>query len=99
MSAEPLRIASLSRPGEPTDAPPGSELKIRIMIERAGRREPLFHPLDGAHDGLPTDAGQPWWHIELADDSSDGPEIFTEEASPVIECAAPVLMENVVKIA
>jgi hypothetical protein len=37
-----------SLPGEPTDAPPGSELKIRIMTERASRREELFHPQDGA---------------------------------------------------
>ncbi len=34
-------------PGEPTDALPGSERKIRILVERAARREPLFHPLDG----------------------------------------------------
>ena len=34
-------------PKEPTDAPPGSEQKIRVMIERAERREALFHPLDG----------------------------------------------------
>jgi hypothetical protein len=33
--------------GEPTDAPPGSEEKIRVLIERAARREPLFHPNDG----------------------------------------------------
>jgi hypothetical protein len=33
-------------PGEPTDAPPGSEEKIRILIERAARRQPLFHPMD-----------------------------------------------------
>jgi hypothetical protein len=36
-----------SAPGEPTGAPPGSERKIRVMIERAARREALFHPLDG----------------------------------------------------
>ncbi len=36
----------LSAPGQPTNAPPGSERKIRVMIERASRREPLFHPLD-----------------------------------------------------
>jgi hypothetical protein len=36
-----------SVPGEPTSAAPGSERKIRILIERATRREPLFHPLDG----------------------------------------------------
>ncbi len=34
-------------PGEPTPAGPGSECKIEVMIERAARREPLFHPLDG----------------------------------------------------
>jgi hypothetical protein len=37
----------LSRPGEPTNAPPGSPRKIRVLMERAARREPLFHPLDG----------------------------------------------------
>ncbi len=30
----------------PTDAYPGSEAKIRILIERAGRQQSLFHPLD-----------------------------------------------------
>ena len=34
-------------PGEPTPAGPGSERKILVMIERAMRREPLFHPMDG----------------------------------------------------
>jgi hypothetical protein len=34
-------------PGQPTDAPPGSEQKIRVLTERASRRESLFHPLDG----------------------------------------------------
>jgi hypothetical protein len=36
----------LSRPGEPTDAPPGSVRKIRVLTERASRREALFHPQD-----------------------------------------------------
>jgi hypothetical protein len=31
---------------EPTDALPGSEEKIRVLEERARRREQLFHPLD-----------------------------------------------------
>lgn len=35
-----------SRPGEPTDAPPGSVRKIRVLTERASRREALFHPQD-----------------------------------------------------
>jgi hypothetical protein len=47
MHQEPNPLGSLSRPGEPTNAAPGSERKIRIMTERAGRREPLFHPRDG----------------------------------------------------
>ncbi|HEX5270541.1 MAG TPA: hypothetical protein VFW33_08655 [Gemmataceae bacterium] len=34
-------------PAEPTSAPAGSEAKILVMIERAGRRESLFHPADG----------------------------------------------------
>lgn len=34
-------------PGEPTQALPGSEEKIQIMIQRAERREQLFHPQDG----------------------------------------------------
>jgi hypothetical protein len=33
--------------GEPTAAGPGTERKIEVMIERARRREPLFHPQDG----------------------------------------------------
>jgi hypothetical protein len=33
--------------GEPTNASPGSEEKIRVLMARAARREPLFHPNDG----------------------------------------------------
>jgi hypothetical protein len=36
----------VSRPGEPTSAPPGSARKIRVLMERAARREALFHPDD-----------------------------------------------------
>ena len=32
---------------EPTRALPGTEQKIRVMTERASRREQLFHPEDG----------------------------------------------------
>jgi hypothetical protein len=42
----------LSLPGEPTNAAPGSERKIRILTERAARREPLFHPQDGLKKNL-----------------------------------------------
>jgi hypothetical protein len=37
----------VSRPGEPTSAAPGSARKIRVLMERAARKEALFHPLDG----------------------------------------------------
>jgi hypothetical protein len=47
MYADPIPLGPLSVPGQPTDASPGSEQKVRIMIERASRREPLFHPRDG----------------------------------------------------
>jgi hypothetical protein len=40
--------SALPRRGEPTDAPPGTEDKIRVMTERATRHEPLFHPLDNS---------------------------------------------------
>src|SRR5262249_36737426 len=43
----------LSRPGEPTDAPPGSLRKIRVLTERASRREALFHPQDNLKRRLP----------------------------------------------
>jgi len=70
MLTEPTRPFCLSRPGEPTDAAPGSEKKIRIMIERASRREPLFHPLDGlGHERVETPAQDtPWWQPPLSED-------------------------------
>jgi hypothetical protein len=37
----------LPLPGQPTDALPGTERKILTLIERAQRKERLFHPLDG----------------------------------------------------
>jgi hypothetical protein len=40
-------VGPVSLPGEPTDAAPGTEEKIRVLTERAARREQLFHPLDG----------------------------------------------------
>lgn len=33
-------------PDEPTDASPGSDAKIMILMERAAKRQSLFHPLD-----------------------------------------------------
>jgi hypothetical protein len=33
-------------PEQPTLAPPGSQAKIMILMERAAKRQALFHPLD-----------------------------------------------------
>ncbi len=57
-----------SRPGEPTDAPPGSPRKIRVLTERASRREALFHPHDNLKRRLP----------QHFDDHEDLPEIDLE---------------------
>lgn len=32
--------------GEPTEAEPGSEWKVRVLAARQARGEPLFHPED-----------------------------------------------------
>ncbi|MFQ3650802.1 MAG: hypothetical protein SNJ75_10745 [Gemmataceae bacterium] len=42
-----------SVPGQPTDAPPGTARKVRVLMERAARREPLFHPGDNNQRPLP----------------------------------------------
>lgn len=42
-----------SVPGQPTDAPPGSARKVRVLMERAARREALFHPGDNQVRLLP----------------------------------------------
>jgi hypothetical protein len=50
---EQLTRAPESIPGQPTDAPPGSARKVRVLMERAARREPLFHPGDNKKRVLP----------------------------------------------
>ena len=47
MTEHPEIGTLLPSPGEPTEALPGTETKIQILIARAARREPLFHPYDG----------------------------------------------------
>lgn len=37
-------------PEAPTEAPPGSEAKIRILMERARKRQSLWHPADAPMD-------------------------------------------------
>jgi hypothetical protein len=50
---EQLHRDPVSRPGEPTSAAPGSAIKIRVLMERASRREALFHPGDNLQRALP----------------------------------------------
>lgn len=40
---DPLPV---TEPQEPTDAPPGSEEKIRVLAERAAAGQSLHHPED-----------------------------------------------------
>jgi hypothetical protein len=50
---ENLLREPVSRPGEPTSAPPGSATKIQVLTERASRREALFHPKDNLKRAFP----------------------------------------------
>ncbi len=62
MYAEPTPWSPpASVPGQPTDALPGSERKIRAMIERATRRESLFHPMDGLCPSSPAQPPADLW--------------------------------------
>jgi hypothetical protein len=58
MNEKPHR-EPVSRPGEPTTAPPGSARKIRVLMERASRREALFHPQDNLKRLLTTPPSEP----------------------------------------
>ena len=49
----------LSRLGEPTEASPGSPSKIRVLTERAARRESLFHPGDNLRWEHPISPAEP----------------------------------------
>jgi hypothetical protein len=69
-------------PGEPTDAAPGSERKIRILVERAARHEPLFHPLDGLRRSKES---RPFW-VQRLEVSPTQPE--PEATAPVL-CPEP----------
>lgn len=44
--AEPDTHATRPLPAEPTDALPGTEDKLRVLADRAARREQLHHPRD-----------------------------------------------------
>jgi hypothetical protein len=57
-----------SLPGQPTDAPPGTARKVRVLMERAARREPLFHPADNNQRPLPLPSGAPAEEADFADD-------------------------------
>jgi hypothetical protein len=66
---EKLHREPASRPGEPTTAAPGSATKIRVLTERASRREALFHPQDNLKrilPALPAEPEEPDYDTELA---------------------------------
>jgi hypothetical protein len=65
-------------PAEPTEALPGSEQKIQIMMERAQRREQLFHPNDGPLCGHSC----PTVPLESNDCCSNAGAHFTDESVP-----------------
>ena len=60
-----------SVPGQATDAPPGSARKVRVLMERATRREPLFHPGDNLKRLLPVGGGEPVLAVEETADEYD----------------------------
>jgi hypothetical protein len=78
MFEEPEYLGPVSLPGEPTDALPGSEQKIRIMTERATRHEQLFHPQDGLvckdRARRPRTAEVLAWPVPSADPAAARPE-------------------------
>lgn len=57
-----------SVPGQATDAPPGTARKVRVLMERAARREPLFHPDDNNQRPLPVLSGAATEDNDLGDD-------------------------------
>jgi hypothetical protein len=63
-------------PEEPTVALPGSEEKIQVMIQRASRRQRLFHPMDGPRAKLfrPTVEVSPPRHFSERLPNLDGSE-------------------------
>jgi hypothetical protein len=62
---EQLHREPVSRPGEPTSAAPGSAVKIRVLTERASRREALFHPSDNLQRALPNLEAEAELELEL----------------------------------
>jgi hypothetical protein len=84
----PEDLTPESLPGEPTDALPGTERKIRILIERAARREPLFHPLDGCKKRLR-------FHVPLVAENTmqhQNPALSTDAHLPDADLTVPELV-------
>jgi hypothetical protein len=69
-----LQREPLSRPGEATDASPGSARKIRVLTERASRRESLFHPQDNLKRRLPLSPPEPDLEPEVIEAEAEADE-------------------------
>ena len=44
------RVGRVPLPRTPTSAPPGSEAKVLVLMERANKRQSLWHPADAPMD-------------------------------------------------
>jgi hypothetical protein len=53
--SRPDQCGGYALPGQPTDAVPGSEEKIRVLAERAAQGVCLWHPLDATRGYRPAD--------------------------------------------
>ncbi len=80
----------LSRPGEPTDAPPGSPRKIRVLTERASRREALFHPQDNLKRRLPMPSAEEDEILDLEPAVEGDLDLEEESDEEVLEVEADV---------
>lgn len=91
------------QPMQPTAALPGSEEKIRVMTERAERREQLFHPLDGpgyqGGQAAAPEAEFEAWPMPTAEELPDEPvppadEVLGLEDDEPARYPSPALIES-----
>jgi hypothetical protein len=85
MEETPVLREPISQPGEPTTAAPGSPRKIRVLMERATRREPLFNPRDGLRGRLaselsPEDLAE-LQALDLEDEADEEPGEFADAST------------------
>jgi hypothetical protein len=85
-----LRVEDAPLSPEPTAAEPGTEAKVKVLQERAGHRQQLFHP-DDAHLA-------DWWDLVRAlaargpgrPPGHEGDEAVEPRPSRVLHCGLAV---------